>query len=293
MAEQRDDFDNPWKSILEKYFPEFMVFFFPGIHDDIDWMKGHDFMDQEFQQIVRDADLNKRYVDKLVRVWRLNGLERLVFVHIEIQSQEDSNFSSRMFVYNYRIRDCYDKQIVSLAILGDDRANWRPQSFRDELWGCEVTFRFPMVKLLDYESRWSELEASRNPFAIAVMAHLKTKETQKDLRFRKEWKFQLTRRLYEQDFERQDIMELFLFVDWLMELPEGLKREFKAELNQYEQEKQMRYVSSIEQMAIEDTQIATAKKMLEDEVPVETIVRYTGLSIEKVLELQSRQDSGK
>ncbi len=78
-----------------------------------------------------------------------------------------------------------------------------------------------------------------------------------------------------------------------MELPEGLKREFKAELNQYEQEKQMRYVSSIEQMAIEDTQIATAKKMLEDEVPVETIVRYTGLSIEKVLELQSRQDSGK
>jgi GrpB-like predicted nucleotidyltransferase (UPF0157 family) len=130
------------------------------------------------------------------------------------------------------------------------------------------------------------LEASRNPFAIAVMAHLKTKETQKDLRSLKEWKFQLTRRLYEQGFERQDIMELFLFVDWLMELPEGLKREFKTELNQYEQEKQMRYVSSIERMAIEDTQIAAAMKMLEDEVPVETIVRYTGLSIEKVLELQ-------
>jgi hypothetical protein len=83
-----------------------------------------------------------------------------------------------------------------------------------------------------------------------------------------------------------------LFVDWLMELPEGLKREFKAELNQYEQEKQMRYVSSIERMAIEDTQIATAMKMLEDEVPLETIVRYTGLSIEKVLELRSRQGSG-
>jgi hypothetical protein len=66
MAEQRDDFDNPWKSILEKYFPEFMVFFFPEIHDDIDWAQGHDFMDQEFQQMVRDADLNKRYVDKLV-----------------------------------------------------------------------------------------------------------------------------------------------------------------------------------------------------------------------------------
>jgi hypothetical protein len=289
MAEKRDDFDNPWKSILEKYFQEFMVFFFPEIHDDINWEQGHDFMDQELQQIVRDADLSKRYVDKLVKVWKLNGSERLVFVHIEIQSQEDSDFSNRMFVYNYRIRDCYDAKIVSLAILGDDRSNWRPEPFRDELWGCEVTFRFPMVKLLDYEPRWLELEASRNPFAIAVMAHLKTKETQKDPQSRKEWKFQLTRRLYEQGFERQDIMELFLFVDWMMELPEGLKREFKTELDQYEQEKQMRYVSSIEEITIEETQIEIAIKMLEDKVPVETVSRYTGLSIEKVRELQSRQ----
>ena len=285
MAEKRDDFDNPWKSILEKYFQEFMVFFFPEIHDDINWAQGHDFMDQELQQIVRDADLSKRYVDKLVKVWKLNGSERLVFVHIEIQSQEDSDFSSRMFVYNYRIRDCYDAKIVSLAILGDDRSNWRPEPFRDELWGCEVTFRFPMVKLLDYEPRWLELEASRNPFAIAVMAHLKTKETQKDPQSRKEWRFQLTRRLYEQGFERQDIMELFLFVDWMMELPEGLKREFKTELDQYEQEKQMRYVSSIEKITLEDV----ALEMLEDQVPLETIARYTKLLIEKVRELQSRQ----
>jgi hypothetical protein len=64
-----------------------------------------------------------------------------------------------------------------------------------------------MVKLLDYESRWSELENSRNPFAVAVMAHLKTKETKKDPQSRKRWKFQLTRGLYEQGFERQDIME--------------------------------------------------------------------------------------
>jgi hypothetical protein len=289
MAEKRDDFDNPWKSILEKYFQEFMVFFFPEIHDDINWAQGHDFMDQELQQIVRDADLTKRYVDKLVKVWKLHGSERLVFVHIEIQSQEDSDFSNRMFVYNYRIRDCYDAKIVSLAILGDDRSNWRPEPFQDELWGCEVTFRFPMVKLLDYAPRWLELEASRNPFAIAVMAHLKTKETQKDPQSRKEWKFQLMRRLYEQGFERQDIMELFLFVDWMMELPEGLKQEFKVELDQYEQERQMRYVSSIEEITIEETQTGIAIKMLEEQISPEIIVRCTGLSIEKVRELQSRQ----
>jgi hypothetical protein len=289
MTDNRDDFDNPWKVLLEKYFQQFMQLFFPEIHDDIDWSKGYDFMDQELQQIVRDADLGKRYVDKLVKVWKQNGTKRIVFVHIEVQSQEEGNFSKRMFTYNYRIRDCYDDKVVSLAILGDERKKWRPKPFHDELWGCEVTFKFPMVKLLDYESRWSELEASRNPFAIAVMAHLKTKETQQDPRSRKEWKFQLTRRLYEQGFERQDIMELFLFLDWLMELPKDLKREFKAELEQYEQERQMRYVSSVEEIAVEDKQEEIALKMLEDQVSLETIARYTGLPIEQIRELQSRQ----
>ncbi len=284
MNDNHDDFDNPWKVLLERYFPQFMSFFFPEIHDDINWAKGHDFLDQEFQQIVRDADLSKRYVDKLVKVWKLSGAEQLVFVHIEVQSQEDRDFSNRMFVYNYRIRDCYNEKIVSLAILGDDRANWRPEPFQDELWGCKVSFEFPMVKLLDYEPLWSELEASRNPFAIAVMAHLKTKETKKDPRSRKEWKFQLTRRLYEQGFERQDIMELFLFLDWLMQLPEGLKQEFKVELDQYEQEKQMRYISSIEEITREEIVL----KMLQKGMSLEDIASVTEVSIKRVQELQSR-----
>ena len=42
---------------------------------------------------------------------------------------------------------------------------------------CELSLKFPIAKLLDYESRWQELESSDNPFAIIVMAHLKTKAT--------------------------------------------------------------------------------------------------------------------
>jgi hypothetical protein len=74
-----------------------------------------------------------------------------------------------------------------------------------------------------------------------------------------------------------------------MELPEGLKREFKAELNQYEQEKQMRYVSSIEEITREDI----ALNLLQKGMPLADIVSVTGLSIEKVTELQFRQGAGK
>ncbi len=69
------------------------------------------------------------------------------------------------------------KPVISLAILGDERVNWRPDSYNYTIAGCEVSLKFPTVKLLDYEESWSELEASSNPFAIIVMAHLKTKAT--------------------------------------------------------------------------------------------------------------------
>jgi hypothetical protein len=250
MPELRDAFDSPWKDIIEAYFEDFMRFFFPHIHAEIDWLRGYEFLDQELSQVVRDAELGKRLADKLVKVWTLAGDETWVLLNIEVQSQEERQFSSRVFTYHYRLRDKYNVPIVNLVILGDERSTWRPNAFHSEKWGCKVDFEFPIVKLLDYESRWAELEESRNPFAIVVMAHLKTKETRKNFEMRREWKFRLTRMLYERDYERQDILNLFRFLDWILELPEELKQGFKADLTRYEEEKKMRYITTIERMGI-------------------------------------------
>jgi hypothetical protein len=252
MPELRDDYDSPWKEILEAYFEDFMAFFFPQIHTEIDWTRGYEFLDQELSQIIRDAELGKRILDKLIKVWTRSGTETWVLLNIEIQSQEESNFSARIFTHFYRLRDRYDVPIVNLAILGDERSTWRPGIFQSAQWGCEVEFRFPIVKLLDYESQWPDLEASRNPFAIVTMAHLKTKETKKDLPARKEWKLRLTRMLYDREYDRRDIINLFRFIDWILELPDVLKQEFKSELNRFEQENQMPYITSIERMGIEE-----------------------------------------
>jgi hypothetical protein len=295
MTELRDQFDSPWKEILEAYFQDFVRFFFPQVHAEIDWSRGYDFLDQELAQVVRDAELGKRLADKLVKVWKLSGEETWVLVHIEIQSQEESRFGERMFVYYYRLRDKYDLPIASLAILGDERETWRPQPFETELWGCEVSFRFPIIKLLDYTSRWAELEASQNPFAIVVMAHLKTKETRNNALDRKEWKFNLTRMLYERGYERQDILNLFRFIDWILELPEDLKRSFRDELEAYERERQMPYVTSIELMGIEQGEDRATQKiainLLRKNIPLETIAEVTGLTIDRLQQLQSLPES--
>jgi hypothetical protein len=165
-------YDDPWKEALERYFEAFIAFFFAEAYRDIDWSRGYEFLDKEFQQIVRAAETGKRFVDKLVKVWLKDGQESWLLLHIEIQSQPDTTFAKRMFTYHYRIFDRYDRTVVSLAVLGDEQSTWRPQEYRYGQWGCEIHLRFPIIKLLDYE--WETLEASDNPFAVVVMAHRKT-----------------------------------------------------------------------------------------------------------------------
>jgi hypothetical protein len=251
MSNPQTEFDTPWKDILQFYFKDFMLFFFPQAHGEIDWTYTPVFLDKELQQVVRDAALGRRLVDKLVKIHRTGGEETWVLVHVEVQAQEESDFAGRMFTYNYRIYDRYKRSVASLAVLGDERTKWRPSQFGYELFGCKVDFQFPVVKLLDYEQRWSELETSRNPFATVVMTHLKAQETCQNRIERKRWKLTLTKRLYELGFEREDVINLFGFIDWMMSLPEELQQEFEQELSQYEEEKKMSYITSIERRGIQ------------------------------------------
>ncbi|MEM1392887.1 MAG: cytosolic protein [Cyanobacteria bacterium P01_H01_bin.150] len=244
-------FDSPWKDVLERYFEDFMLFFFPQAHRRIDWTKKVEFLDKELLAVVGDAEIGTRFADKLVKVYLLNGEENWILVHVEIQSQEEVEFALRMYTYNYRIYDRYKKFVVSLAILGDENRSWRPSQYNRQLFGCGIRFRFPVVKLLDYEQRLSELEQSRNPFATVVMAHLQAKATASNRTERKQQKLTLVKRLYELGFERDSIIILFRFIDWMMTLPNDLAKEFWREYSDFEESKRMQYVTSVERIGIE------------------------------------------
>jgi len=95
------------------------------------------------------------------------------------------------------------------------------------------------------------LEVSSNPFATVVMAHLKAQATRQASLERKQWKLALTRQLYEKGYERQDVINLFEFIDWVMSLPSELEQEFQQELSQYEEERRMPYITSVERIGIQ------------------------------------------
>jgi predicted transposase YdaD len=78
------------------------------------------------------------------------------------------------------------------------------------------------------------------------MVHLRTLETTNDRVARKVYKLALIKRLYEQGFSREDIINLYNLIDWIMTLTKDLEREFQEELSKYEEEKKMPYITSIE-----------------------------------------------
>ena len=252
MSERSVDFDSPWKETLEYYFEDFMAFFFQQAYANIDWSRGYEFLDKELQQVVRDAGLGRRFADKLVKVWRKSGEEQWVLIHVEVQGQQETDFSKRMYTYNYRLFDRYNRPIVSLAVLTDQRARWRPRHYGYDLWGCKIAFTFPVVKLLDYRKQWTELETSNNPFAVVIMAHLKAQDTKRNAQERQVWKLSLTRRLYEHGYKRQDVLNLFHFIDWVMQLPTDLDKSFWQQVHEFEKERQMPYISSVDRMATQE-----------------------------------------
>ena len=54
------DSDSPWKDILERYFVQFIEFFFPDTFSKINWDRGHEFLDKELQKIVPSAKTGSR-----------------------------------------------------------------------------------------------------------------------------------------------------------------------------------------------------------------------------------------
>lgn len=245
------DYDSPWKEALARYLPDAFALFFPEVHAQIAWQRGYVLLDTELQQVTRDADLGRRLADTLVQVRRTDGTDVWVLIHLEVQGQPERDFAQRMFVYYYRIFDRYERPLMSVAILADEQAAWRPGRFGQELWGCAVELRYPVVKLLDWQGREDVLAASGNPFAVVVRAHLAAQATAGSVDARGRAKLGLIRGLYERGYDRAQILELLRLIDWLLALPEELEDHLWREIERIEEERRMPYVTSWERIGQE------------------------------------------
>ncbi len=250
MEPPNDHYDSPWKEAIEHYFQEFMAFYFPDAYRSVDWSKEHIFLDQELRAIVQDAELGTRFVDKLVRVTELSGSESWIYIHVEVQGTRQTEFSKRMFVYNYRIFDRYEKPVASLAVLADQHKHWKQTSYGYNVLGCRLTLDFPVAKLTDYDEKLDELLASENAFGLITAAHILTRKTRKKHQERYEAKLLLIKILYQRHWDKQRVINLLTVVDWLMTLPAWLDTKVWQEIETIEEIEKMQYITSIERIGI-------------------------------------------
>ena len=250
MEPPNDHYDSPWKEAIEHYFQEFIAFFFPDAYRSVDWSKEHIFLDQELRAVVQDAELGTRFVDKLVRVTELSGSESWIYIHVEVQGTRQTEFSKRMFVYNYRIFDRYEKPVASLAVLADQHKHWKQTSYGYNVLGCRLTLDFPVAKLTDYDEKLDELLASENAFGLITAAHILTRKTRKKHQERYEAKLLLIKILYQRHWDKQRVINLLTVVDWLMTLPAWLDTKVWQEIETIEEHKNMKYITSIERIGI-------------------------------------------
>ncbi|MGE5342803.1 MAG: hypothetical protein ACM3SY_15120, partial [Candidatus Omnitrophota bacterium] len=206
QAENRNcNYDSAWKEVLKKLFKDCFEFFFPEIHDAIDFTKEITFLDKELNEIQPDSSQGDREADILAKVHLRDGSINYIclIIHVEVQSQERSDFMERMFIYYYRAFDKEKKEkipVISLAILTDDNKNFRPDTFNFSFCGFEIKMKIPMVKILDYKSKpklKKKLENSTNPMALVVKAQLKSLEVK---RLNNEAKFEVENELIKECF---------------------------------------------------------------------------------------------
>ena len=245
------DFDGAWKEALELYFRPFLEFCFPDIAARVDWSKGFEFLDKELEKIVHDAAMGDLSVDKLVKVYRLDGKEGWLLIHVEVQSQTDYDLPRRMYHYFHRIADRYGKAVVSMAVLADEHPSWRPNVFEEANWGCSIRFEYLICKLLDHNKIHGALEASLNPIATVVAAHLAAQVTRDKLANRFNLKWRLTRKLHEKGYTKQEVRNLYRLIDWVLIMPKKMDLAFEKKVIAYEEKNRMPFITSIERIGIE------------------------------------------
>jgi Putative transposase, YhgA-like len=202
-----------WKGIIEDLTEDFVLFFFASASSLIDFSRGFEFLDTELAQLFPETESQNRHVDKLIKVYLKNGNEAWFLIHVEVQGYKDPLFTVRMFEYFYRIRDRFQKEVISLAIFTDNDLDYCPNKFEHSFFGTDVMYRFPSFKVISQNKEF--LEQSDNPFAIVVLSVLvaieKGKKSDKGLF---EIKWSLVRLLLQKNYPKLKIKKILEFINY-------------------------------------------------------------------------------
>ncbi len=196
------DHDRLFKELIQTFFEEFILLFFPEMYEYIDFQH-LSFLSEE---LFTDVTAGEKYrVDLLVET-KLKGEDGLIIVHIENQSYVQSSFPERMFIYFSRLFEKYRTNVVPIAVFSYDTIRDEPSSFTLPLpFGNILHFRFFTVELR--KQNWRNYIRIDNPIAAALLSKMGYTESER-IELKKQFLRMLVR--LELDEAKQRLLMAFL-----------------------------------------------------------------------------------
>ncbi len=224
------DYDALLKDFVTDFFQDFVAFVNPELYADIDWTKPFTFLEQELINAFRGKWKTKgkrRQTDKLVKVQLITGEAHYIFVHIEFQHEYKSDFGFRMYEYRaiaglrYGIED-----ISAFAVFTGDPPPPNELLYERRTYSTLLQYQFKSIVAASYPEQFL-IDASDNPFAIALLAALYVNQSKKDEKKRLELKNKLFKLARAKKIPFDRIVKILNFVRDFIDLSPDFENEFK------------------------------------------------------------------
>jgi hypothetical protein len=175
----RKDRDILWKGIIEEVFDDLLRFVFPDADELFDLQRKVEFLDKELAELYPEPGRASatREADELVKVYRRDGREEWILIHLEVQNRNEADFPERMFRYYYRVLERWRRQVTALAIFTGSDGHLIPDRYEHSFLGTELRYKYNVLRLCNLDER--ALSSNPNPFAAVALIGQKEWLTEK------------------------------------------------------------------------------------------------------------------
>lgn len=276
------DHDHLFKELISTFFVEFLELFLPEVVKQID-RNSIQFLPQEVFNDVTSGE--KKEIDLLAKV-RYQGQDTYFLIHIENQSYSQSEFAKRMFKYFARLYEKYDLPIYPVVIFSFDEPK-RLESSNHSVKFLDLNvldFNFKAIQL--NQLSWRDYLTQQNPVAAALMAKMNIA-----VEDRPRVKAECLRLLITLKLDPAKMQLISGFVDVYLRLNAQENQVFQTTADRMGLLQEEKYMEIVTSWELEERQKAAeqiARNLLRRGFKAEETAEVTGLTVERVRELEAQ-----
>ena len=292
--------DELLKGAFEDNFIDFLRFVYPDADSLFDFSKELMFMDKELNTIFPERERQKgaREADLLVKVSLLDGTEKWILVHTEIEAGSNTGFVFRLFQYYYRLIDRFQIPVETIVVYTGDSKQPRPSEYRYQGIGTSLVFRFRAIHIFDYKEK--ELLLMPNPFALIILACQKALlEGKIPEEVLSKDRLIIAKALIKSRYSQERVLALLVFLkNFIYISNQEINRIFDIEIQQISGGNiTMGIIETVRRHQIEDAMLEgklegehkkavdIAREMKKEGMPVAQIMKFTKLSAKEIEKL--------